>query len=217
MTVRRNMASPVDRAAGPSAPARTLVVACGALAQEILAVKRMNALDGLDVACLPAILHNRPQQIPEALRRKIRAGRRSHGRVLVLYGDCGTGGLVDRVCAEEGAERIEGEHCYAFYAGLDVFAAEHEREIGTFYLTDYLVRHFDRLIIAGLGLDRFPELRDAYFGHYTRVLHLAQTDDPALERKARAAAERLGLAFERRFTGYGGLGDFLLERERVHG
>ncbi|HUG62068.1 MAG TPA: DUF1638 domain-containing protein, partial [Methylomirabilota bacterium] len=120
-----------------------------------------------------------------------------------------TGGMLDRVCAEEGVERIEGEHCYAFYLGLDAFAAEHEHEIGTFYLTDYLVRHFDRLIVKGLGLDRHPELRDAYFGHYTRVLHLAQTNDASLTAKAAKAAERLGLAFERRLTGYGGLQDVL--------
>jgi hypothetical protein len=191
---------------------RTLVVACGALARELLAVKAANRLDHLDVTCLPAILHNRPEKIPEAVRRKVRAGKKTHDDVLVLYGDCGTGGLLDAVCAEEGVERIPGEHCYAFYMGLEVFAAEHEAEIGTFYLTDYLVRHFDRLIIKGLGLDRFPELLPDYFGHYTRVMYLAQTDDPHLTAKARTAADRLGLAFERRFTGYGGLGSFVLDR-----
>jgi hypothetical protein len=195
--------------AGPPAPPRTLVVACGALARELLAVKAANRLDHLDVTCLPAILHNRPERIPEAVRRKVRAGKRTHDTVLVLYGDCGTGGLLDAVCTEEGVERIEGEHCYAFYLGIDAFAAEHEAEIGTFYLTDYLVRHFDRLIVKGLGLDRYPQLRDAYFGHYTRVLHLAQDDDPRLAEKARACADRLGLAFERRSTGLQGLAAFL--------
>jgi sugar phosphate isomerase/epimerase len=185
------------------------VIACGALAREVLAIKALNGLDSLELTCLPAILHNRPERIPEAVRRKIRAGKRSHDHVVVLYGDCGTGGRLDAVCAEEGVERIEGEHCYAFYLGLDAFAAEHEREIGTFYLTDYLVRHFDRLIVQGLGLDRFPELRDDYFGHYTKVLYLAQSEDRQLTEKARAAADRLGLAFERRSTGLHGLTPFL--------
>jgi hypothetical protein len=188
---------------------RTLVIACGALARELLAVKAANRLDHLDVTCLPAILHNRPEKIPDAVRRKVRAGKRTHDEVLVLYGDCGTGGALDAVLREEGVERIDGDHCYAFYMGLDAFAADHEAEIGTFYLTDYLVRHFDRLIIKGLGLDRFPQLRDAYFGHYTRVLHLAQVDDPALAVRAKACADRLGLAFERRVTGYGGIAAFL--------
>jgi hypothetical protein len=193
----------------PAAPGRTLVIACGALAREILAVKALGGLDHLDVTCLPAIWHNRPEKIPEGVRRKIRANRGRYARIFCLYGDCGTGGALDRMLAEEGVERIAGEHCYAFYAGLDVFAAEHEAEIGTFYLTDYLVRHFDRLIVAGLGLDRHPELREAYFGHYTRLLYLAQAPTPALIRKAEDAADRLGLRFELRETGYGLMAEVL--------
>jgi hypothetical protein len=188
---------------------RTLVIACGALAREFLAVKELNGLDHLDITCLPAILHNRPHLIPAEVRRKIRAARRTHDHILCLYGDCGTGGELDRVLAEEGVERIDGEHCYAFYLGIEEFAGEHEREIGTFYLTDYLVRHFDRLIIKGLGLDRYPDLLPSYFGHYTRVLYLAQTNDEALTRKAEVAAARLGLRFERRFTDLAGLDRFL--------
>lgn len=193
------------RATAPTSPTRTLVIACGALAREILAVIEANGLDHLSVTCLPANLHNRPERIPEAVRRKIQAGRKRYDEILCLYGDCGTGGELDRMLAQEGVERIDGPHCYAFYTGLEAFDSIAEEEIGTFYLTDYLVRHFDRLVWKGLGLDRHPELRDAYFGHYVRVLYLAQTDDPGLDTKARLAAERLGLGYARRWTGLGGL------------
>lgn len=188
---------------------KTLVIACGALAREFLAVKALNGWDHLDVTCLPAIWHNRPEKIPDGVRRKIRGARGRYDEILCLYGDCGTGGLLDAMLAEERVERIDGAHCYAFYAGLDTFDAEHEAEIGTFYLTDYLVRHFDRLIWKGMGLDRYPQLLPTYFGHYTRLLYLAQTEDPALDAKAEAAAKRLGLRYERRFTGLDGLARFL--------
>src|SRR3984885_11749687 len=184
---------------------KILVIACGALAREVLALK----LDAIDVACLPAQLHNYPKRIPDAMRAKIRANRESYDEILCLYGDCGTGGELDRVLAEEGVRRIEGAHCYEFYAGGEAFSALAEDEPGTFYLTDFLVRHFDALVIRGLGLDRFPELRDDYFGNYRRVVHLAQFDDPDMEVKAKAAAERLGLAYERRFTGLDGIRAFL--------
>jgi hypothetical protein len=188
---------------------KTLVIACGALAREFLAVKALNGWDHLDVTCLPAIWHNRPEKIPDGVRRKIRGARGRYDEILCLYGDCGTGGLLDAMLAEERVERIDGAHCYAFYVGLDTFDAEHEAEIGTFYLTDYLVRHFDRLIWKGMGLDRYPQLLPTYFGHYTRLLYLAQTEDPALDAKAEAAAKRLGLRYERRFTGLDGLARFL--------
>ena len=192
----------------------TLVIACGALARELIAVRDLNGGDLFDVTALPAIWHNRPEKIAPGVRAKIRAARGRYQRILVLYGDCGTGGDLDRVLAEEGVERIEGEHCYAFYAGLDTFAAEHEAEIGTFYLTDYLVRHFDRLIIKGLGLDRHPQLLPVYFGHYTRLLYLAQLPDEKLDLKARMAAERLGLRYERRMTGLEGVSGFLAKAMR---
>jgi hypothetical protein len=143
------------------------------------------------------------------MRAKIRANRSSYDEILCLYGDCGTGGELDRVLEEEGVRRIDGAHCYAFYAGDEAFSRLSEEEPGTFYLTDFLVRHFDALIIRGLGLDRFPQLRDDYFGNYRRVVHLAQFDDPELSAKAKAAADRLGLAFERRFTGLEGIRAFL--------
>ena len=188
-----------------------LIVACGALAREIVAVKTLNKWgdDRLAVTCLPAIWHNRPERIPEGVRAKVRWGKKRFDRVLVLYGDCGTGGKLDEVLREEGVERIEGPHCYDFYAGHANFEQLMEEELGSFFLTDYLARHFDRLILEGMGLDKHPELRDAYFGHYRRLVYLAQTEDQRLTEKAERAAERLGLAFERRFTSYGELGRFL--------
>ena len=186
---------------------RVLVIACGALALEILAL-REGPLGAFDVTCLPAKLHNRPEGIPEAVRRKIRANRAAYDEILCLYGDCGTGGALDRVLEEEGVARIAGAHCYAFFAGEAAFAAMMAEEPGTFFLTDFLARHFDRLVIEGLGLDRFPQLRDDYFGHYRRLVYLAQSDDAELTAKAEAAARRLGLRFERRATGLAGLARF---------
>lgn len=185
------------------------MIACGALAREFLALKAANRWTHLDVTCLPAVLHNRPREIPAAVRRKIKAARGRYDDILCLYGDCGTGGALDKVLAEEKVERIAGAHCYAFYAGLENFDALMEEEIGSLFLTDYLVRHFDRLIWKGLGLDRYPELRDVYFRNYARVVYLAQMRDAALAAKARAAAQRLGLAFVERFTGLDGLKPFL--------
>jgi Protein of unknown function (DUF1638) len=192
-----------------TAPPRTLLIACGALAREVLALIRLNGWTHMEVACLPAKLHNTPARIPEAVRSKIRGARRKYERVLVLYGDCGTGGLLDAVLAEEGVERIPGPHCYAFYSGVDAFLAHAEAEPACFYLTDYLARHFERLVIAGLGLDRHPELLPVYFGNYEKLVYLAQVPDARLESKAKAAALRLGLAYEHRPTSYGGLQDFL--------
>ena len=191
---------------------KTLIIACGALSRELLAVKAMNRLDHLDITCLPAILHNRPQDIAPAVRRKIDAARGRYDEILCLYGDCGTGGALDAVLEAEGVSRIEGPHCYAFYAGDAVFDRLMDDEIGSFFLTDYLARHFERLVWTGLGLDRFPELRDAYFRHYRRVVHLVQIPDPAIASKAAAAAKRLELPLETRFTGFGLMEPFLGQR-----
>ena len=188
-----------------AAGAPVLVIACGALAREIVALQRLNRWEAMDVTCLPPELHNRPEQIPAAVREAIRAGRHSHQRLFVAYADCGTGGRLDRVLEEEQVERLPGAHCYDFYATAPAFAALAEEEPGTFYLTDFLVRHFERLVIEGLGLDRHPELRDEYFRHYRRLVHLVQVPSPALRRDAERAAARLGLAFEERHTGYGEL------------
>jgi len=181
------------------------VVACGALALELVDVKRRHGLVDLDITCLPASLHNRPERIPAAVRARIRANRARYERIFVAYADCGTGGLLDRVLADEGVERLAGAHCYEFYAGRAEFARLSEEDPGTFYLTDFLARNFDRLVIAGLGLDRHPDLLPTYFANYRRLVYLSQVDDPRLVESARQAAERLGLAFEHRRTGYGGL------------
>jgi hypothetical protein len=158
-------------------------------------------LPNVDVSCLPASLHNRPGGIPAAVRDRIRKRRGAYDTVFVAYADCGTGGLLDRVLEEEGVERLPGAHCYEVFAGRAAFERLTDEEPATFFLTDFLVRNFDRLVSRGLGLDRHPELRDAYFGNYRRVVYLAQTSDPELTAGARSAAGRLGLAFERRFTG----------------
>jgi hypothetical protein len=178
-------------------------VGCGALARELVALTA--DLPNVDVTCLPATLHNRPGGIPAAVRDRIRRRRAGYDRVFVAYADCGTGGLLDPVIEEEGVERLAGAHCYEFYAGGAEFARLTEEEPATFFLTDFLARNFDRLVIRGLGLDRHPELRDQYFGNYRRLVYLAQTDDPALVTTARRAARRLGLRFEHRRTGLGEL------------
>ena len=193
----------MPRQLGESAQPRVLIVGCGALANELVALTRH--LPNVDITCLPATLHNRPGGIPSAVRDRIRKRRKGYDRVFVAYADCGTGGLLDPVVAEEGVERLAGAHCYEFYAGREAFEQMSAEEPGTFYLTDFLARNFDRLVVGALGLDRHPELRDAYFGNYRRLVYLAQTDDPALVKTARRAARRLGLTFEHRQTGYGEL------------
>ncbi len=193
----------MPRQHGESAQPRVLIVGCGALARELVALTR--GLPNVDITCLPATLHNRPGGIPGAVRDRIRRRRAGYDRVFVAYADCGTGGLLDHVIKEEGVERLAGSHCYEFYAGREAFEQLSAEEPGTFYLTDFLARNFDRLVLEALGLDRHPELRDAYFGNYRRLVYLAQTDDPALVRAARRAARRLGLIFELRRTGYGEL------------
>jgi hypothetical protein len=187
-----------------------LVVACGALARELLALTR--DLPNLEIAFLPSLLHNRPDGIPGAVRDRVRRAREegTYAEIFVAYADCGTGGLLDRVCEDEGVRRLEGAHCYEVYAGREAFAALHDDEPGTFYLTDYLVRSFEGLVVRGLGLDQHPELLPLYFGNYRRLVYLAQTDDADLLERARRAADRLGLAFELRRTGYGELGPAIL-------
>lgn len=194
-----------EAAAEEGGNARTLILACGALAHEIVALMRSNGWSQFSVQCLPADLHNRPGEIPEAVRVGIRKARVRFDHVFVAYADCGTGGMLDRVLAEEGVERLPGAHCYEFFAGSRMFHALAEEEPGTLYLTDFLARHFDRLIVRGMGLDRYPQMREILFANYTRLVYLAQTEQPHLEAKARAAAEYLRLRYEYRFTGYGEL------------
>ena len=191
-----------------------LIIACGALAHEITALRRANGWNELTVRCLPAELHNRPEKIPDAVRALIHASRHSYDSIFVAYGDCGTGGMLDKVLREEGVERIPGAHCYEFFATSPVFAELTEAEVGTFYLTDFLLRHFERLVIHGLGLDRHPELFSSYFGNYRKLAYLAQAPSAESELQARAIAARMGLDFECRQTGYGALESTLVAAVR---
>jgi hypothetical protein len=188
---------------------RVLVIGCGALANELVAITRQPGFEHVDLTCLPASLHNRPGGIPAAVRGKIRAGRSRYATIFIAYADCGTGGLLDKVLAEEGVERLAGAHCYELYAGRAAFAQITGDDPATFFLTDFLARNFERLVIRGLGLDRHPELLPIYFGNYRRLVYLAQSDDSGLEKIARAAAERLGLRYELRRTGLGELAETL--------
>jgi len=187
-------------------PRAPLVIGCGALARELVALTRRAGFPEVQLTCLPAKLHNRPQLIPAAVEARIRRARaEGYEQIFVAYADCGTGGQLDRVLEAEGVARLEGAHCYEFYAGRAAFAALSDEEPGTFYLTDFLARNFDRLVVRGLGLDLHPELLPLYFGNYRRLVFLAQTEDGGLTRIAEAAATRLGLEFERRFVGLGEL------------
>ena len=174
-----------------------LVIACGAVAREVRAVA--DQLPAIELRCIPATLHNEPQKIVPAVEAIL--DEAEHDSAVLALGDCGTGGGLDRLCARRGVERLPGAHCYSFFAGADAFDAVMEDELGTFFLTDFLARQFDTLVIKPLGLDRKPELRDMYFGHYTRLVFLSQQADAALLAKSEAASEMLGLRFEHRPTG----------------
>ena len=189
----------------PKGRGRVLLLACGALAHEILALKRANGWEHLDLQCLPAILHNHPERIAPAVAAAVQAHRADYERIFVVYADCGTGGQLQALCRELGVEMVAGPHCYSFFEGNEAFAARAGDEFTAFYLTDFLVRQFDAFVWEPLGLDRHPGLRDTYFGNYEKLVYQAQTDDPALTAKAEDCARRLGLPFERRFTGYGDL------------
>ena len=184
---------------------RVMLIACGALAREILAITKGHGWDHMDLTCLPAILHNSPDKITDAVLACVAKHRDSYQNIFIVYADCGTGGRLQAACDEMGVEMIAGPHCYSFFEGNDHFANEYADEITAFYLTDFLVRQFDAFFWKPMGLDRHPELRDLYFTHYTTLVYQAQTDDPALTEKAKVCAQRLGLAFERRYTGYGDL------------
>lgn len=198
--------------------ARCLVLACGALAREIIALKGQLGLpdDAFELQCLPADLHNRPALIAPRVEAVLAERRQDFDRVLVGYGECGTGGALDAVLAKYDASRLPHSHCYEFFAGSADFAAICEAEIGSFFLTDFLARHFDRLVIGGLGLDRHPHLRDAYFGNYRDLVYLSQTEDADLQARARAAAERLGLRYVHRQVGYGDLAEAIRETASIH-
>ncbi|MES9904512.1 MAG: DUF1638 domain-containing protein [Sedimenticola sp.] len=181
----------------------TLIISCGALAREIKVLTGAGNRLGIAVHCLPAELHNHPERIPQAVGKVIHDAGDRFQKIFVAYGDCGTGGALDAVLREEGVERISGNHCYEFFAGSDLFMSLSEEEVGTFYLTDFLVRHFDRLVWQGLGIAAKPELLPLYFGNYRRLLYLAQTRDETLQAAALEAAQRLGLEYHYLYTGYG--------------
>lgn len=190
----------------PNQTDRLLVIACGMIAREVLAVKQQLKLDHLELTCLPAEFHFYPDRIAPAMDKAIeKAKAEGYGRIFVGYADCGTGGLLDRVIEKHGVERMAGPHCFAFYQGMDAYTKVAEDDMMSFYMTDFLCRQFEAFFIKPLGLDRHPELIKDYFGNYEKLIYLAQTDDPELDKVAEKAAAMLGLAYERRPTGYGDL------------
>ncbi|MCY0147749.1 DUF1638 domain-containing protein [Hoeflea sp. G2-23] len=202
------MADPETNQTPPRKKVR--VIACGMIAREVLAVNAQLGHDHVDLKCIDANYHHYPDRIAPAVDLAIRKAREEgYEHIFIGYADCGTGGELDKVCAAHAVERIAGPHCFSFYIGNQAFEQVGDEIMMTFFITDFLARHFEAFLIKPLGLDRFPELRETYFGHYERALYLAQTDDPELERLARALAERLGLRYEKRMTGYGDLTDAL--------
>ena len=184
---------------------KTLIIACGALAKEIVLLSKQLGVDA-DLQCLPADYHNRPEKIVPGLKAILDEKSSSYQRILIGYGDCGTGGGLDRLLVDyPHALRLPGAHCYAFFSGLNRFNKMMEEELGSFFLTDYLVRHFDTIIMKGMGLDRFPHLTDVYFKNYKKIVYLAQIEDSKLKVKAQEAALKLGLSFEYKVVGYGAL------------
>lgn len=182
------------------------MIACGALAREILAIKQANGMDHLDLTCLPAKLHLYPDQITKAVEEAVLKHRDTYDQIFIGYADCGTGGQLASKCAELGVDMVQGPHCYSFFEGNDTFAQHSEAgEITAFYLTDFLVKQFDAFIWRPMGLDKNPELRDMIFGNYTTLIYQSQINDTALLSKAQDCATRMGLAFEHRHTGYGDL------------
>jgi len=189
-----------------------LLIACGALAREIVELKRLHHWTHLEIQCLPAELHNTPAKIPPAVRTRIENQRDKFEHIFVAYADCGTGGMLDKVLAEYGVDRLSGAHCYEFFAGTTVFHQLVEAEMATFYLTDFLARHFDRLVRTGLGLDRHPELLPTYFGNYKRLVYLSQSVSPELAALAERHAQYLGLEYQRIQTGLGNMAHEMSEK-----
>ena len=195
---------------------KLLVIACGMIAREVLAVKERLALDHLDLTCLPAELHYYPDRIPAAMDKAIaEAKAKGYRHIFAGYADCGTGGMLDRVLEKHGVERVAGPHCFAFYQGEAAFRAVGDGDMLAFYMTDFLCRQFDAFFIRPLGLDKHPELIKDYFGNYEKVVYLAQSDDPELDRVAERAAKLLGLAYERRYTGFGDLPAALADAAKI--
>lgn len=190
---------------------KMLLIACGALAREILTIIEANGWSHIELQCLPADLHLTPDRIPDAVEASVNKFRNQYNEIFVVYADCGTGGLLQQRCNKLGVEMMQGPHCYSFFEGNETFAATGEHDFRSFYLTDFLVRQFESFVIKPMGLDRYPELRDQIFGHYEKLVYLAQTEDIELDRKAIQAAQQLGLQYEKRRTGYGDLAVTLSE------
>ena len=186
-------------------PNRLLIIACGAIAREINAVAKANGWQHIKITQIPAELHNHPEKIPSAVEQRLQDFAGEYEHVFVAFADCGTGGMLDKVLDKYQVQRLSGAHCYEFFAGTAQFNALAEAEAGTFYLTDYLAKHFQPLIMEGMGLDKKPALTSMMFGNYKKVVYLTQADDRQLEHYAEAAAEKLGLAYEKIVTGYGQL------------
>ncbi len=188
------------------------VIACGMIAREVLAVNEQLGRNHIDLKCLPADFHHHPEKIAPAMDIAIEEAKaEGFTQIFAGYADCGTGGELDKVCKKHGIERIAGPHCFSFYLGNDAFATEGDDHMTTFFITDFLARHFETFMVKPLGLDRHPELKEMYFSNYTKALYLAQTNDPVLDKNAEAAADFLGLAYERRYTGFGDLTPALAE------
>ena len=187
----------------PEGEGKILLVACGALAREIIALREQHSWTHLDLTCLPAIYHNYPEKITGAVKDAVEKWRDHYEQIFIVYADCGTGGLLKTACDDLGVEMLEGPHCYSFFEGNDAF--EERGEVTSFFLTDFLARQFDAFIWKPLGMDRHPELIDMYFGNYEKMVFQSQSPDPKLLELARSHAEKVGLAFEHRSTGYGDL------------
>ncbi len=184
---------------------KTLVLACGALAGELVELVKLNDLTELTVDCLPASLHHKPALIPDALRDRLSGTADDFDRIVIGYGDCGTNGDIDEVCDEFNAVRVPGDHCFEFFAGRSLFAELQHEEVGTFYLTDFFARHFELFVLEPLGIVKHPELEEMYFGNYRKIVYISQAPTAELMARAQAAAQRLNLDFEHHHVGYGDL------------
>lgn len=185
---------------------RVRVIACGMIAREILAIRQDLGFEHIELKCLPAMYHHYPAKIAPAVEKAIIAAQEDGvDEIFIGYADCGTGGELDRVCEKYGVQRVAGPHCFSFYSGNERFESQWDDDMTSFFMTDFLARHFETFLVKPLGLDRHPELKDIYFGNYRKMIFIAQTENSDLSAKAEAAAAFLGLHYERRFTGYGDL------------
>jgi len=184
---------------------KRLVLGCGALVYDLLRLIEQNPglSDKVKLQCLPASWHNKPQLIAPGVDDYLAEHGDLYEEIYIAYADCGTGGALDRVIEKYQAKRIGGAHCYEFFAGSEAFHEMAEQELGTFYLTDYLVKNFKRLMIKGMGLDRYPELFDVYFANYKKLVYLAQTENEQWQKEAAQYAKDWGFEYEYKLVGTG--------------